>query len=65
MSSKIKSYNVSLRHACSYYPHFPQEEKKKKKTGPRRLRILPRVKEIVSVRAGIQAHVISHLSPGC
>lgn len=60
MSSKINSYNVSLRYACSYYPHFSQE----KKSGSRRLRILPRVKEIVSVRAGIQAHVISHLSPG-
>lgn len=61
MSSKIKPYNVSPRHACSYYTHFSQE---KKKSGPGGLRNLPRVKEIVSVRAGIQAHTISHLSPG-
>lgn len=28
MSSKIKPYNVSPVHACSYYPHFSQEKKK-------------------------------------
>lgn len=60
MSSVFKLYNTPLRNICCYYSHFSEE----KNEGTGRLMNLPRVKGLVSVRAGTQTPVTSYPCPG-